>query len=417
LIGKVTAQTILAISPAAAALIPQNAFFDSVTLQLRYNFYSYGFTGEKTHSFAVHSLLDTLDRSSKRYDYSDVVPYNPTPMSYLAPDETVKESRTSITVRYDSLRKQFLLGSSAQDTLLTTIRLGDDFGQRLFTLAQSYTFSGGSSSLIAAQYRDFSSLVKGLAIVPESDQGILGIRYDNFTRVTLHYHAFTNGVKDTLSRSYAVGGSTFTNVNTDRTGTDAAGMMLYQNTSSDAFGNRYVQGASGLLTKIDLDKFYEFIDTVGNIIVNEAELVLGGAQSATGLESHSSLSIKLMRPDNQFVNGNVRADSAYLRNYVLLESGTLHAFVQTDEPTSTASRAVLGFDSDEGRFSGYMTLFAQSLIRYANRPDALPQYRVQHLAVFPNSPAAGYAVNRSQFDASQVKLRIYYTKPNITSNQ
>lgn len=404
--GPVTATAYMQFVPLAAPVIPVTAVYDSVTVQFRLNFYSYGFTGEKTHKFTIHEISgDTLDRYSKRYEFDNTIPYDLTPIGQI-----------SKTVRYDSLKKQLALDIGQQDTLLVTSRLTGSMGIRMLRLLQSYPFAGSNSQLVSSQYRDFINTVKGIVLVPSEDAGVLGIRMlDSFSKVTLHYHnENTSGTTDTLARTFIFNSPSYTNIAIDRSASELGALSYYQNTPPAMFGTRYVQSGAPLATRIDLDNFYQFADTVENVIVNEAELVIGGATSSSGLEAHSSLGLKLLRPDNQFMNNKVDADSAAMAKYhYVLEANTFHYFVQSDQPSTTPLRAGLAYDSDEGRFAGYLTFFVQSLLREKNDADGINDHRIKHMAVFPNAPAVGYSVNRSTFDASQVKLRIYYTRPNV----
>jgi hypothetical protein len=409
-LGAVKATSFLHINPTAASVIPETAIFDSVTVQLRLNFYAYGFDGERTHTFTIHELNDSLDRrATSRYNFNDAVAYNPTEMA-----------SASFKVRYDTLRKNLGLPSNAQDTITAQARLSDAFGQRIFDLAKAYPFSGSNTELVSSQFREFNERVKGLAIVPISNEGILGLRLDGFSRVTIHYRATnTSGNLDTLARSYLFGSPSFTNITAERTGTEVGGLPAFQNTPPSTFGLRIVQSGSPVVTRLDLENFYRFTDTVGTVIVNEAELILGSSQSLKGLEPHSSLAMKVMRSTNQFYDAVIPADSAALTGYrylTLEQVGpeSFHAFVASDQSSDrNPLRAGIGYDSDPGSFAGYMTFFAQSLIKESNRNGAVNPERIPHLALFPSSPSAAFSVNRTLLDASQIKLRIYYTKPKL----
>jgi hypothetical protein len=407
LMGPVTATAYLQFVPIAAPVIPATAVYDSVTVQFRYNFYGYGFTGEQTHRFTIHELTDTLDRYT-RHEFDNTIGYDPTPIGEF-----------SKTVRYDSLKEQLGL-ATGQDTLLVTARIFGATGIRMFRLLQSYPFSGPNSQLVASEYRDFINTVKGIAVVPTENNGIVGIRIlDGFSKVTLHYHNLnsSSGAVDTLARTSIFNSPSFTNISIDRSASELGALTYYQNMPPSTFGTRYAQSGAPVVTRIDLDSFYQFADTVENVIINEAELVLGGASSNTGLEAHSSLGLKLMNANNQFINNKVDADSTAMSGYhYVIEANTYHYFVQSDQPSTNPIRAGLVYDSDESHFAGYMTFFVQSLLRKKNDADGINEQRVKHMAVYPNTPAIGYSVNRSTFDASQVKLRIYYTRPNVNAN-
>ena len=53
--GAVTATPVLNINYTSGSRIPGDAIFDSVTFSLRYNYYHYGFSGERTEKFSIRS--------------------------------------------------------------------------------------------------------------------------------------------------------------------------------------------------------------------------------------------------------------------------------------------------------------------------------------------------------------------------
>jgi len=189
LFGEVKATPFLQIFPASTTKIPVNSIYDSVTVQFRLNYYSYGFTGERQEKFTIHEITsDSLSRLyATRYQYKDSFQYNPTPLG-----------EGKVTVKYDSLQKQYARTSNQQDTLLATAKLDDEFGQRLFGFALNNEFKTND------EVKQFIYQVKGLALVPSECGAVLGLKLmDGLSKITIHYRTVENNVvKDTLARNF-----------------------------------------------------------------------------------------------------------------------------------------------------------------------------------------------------------------------
>ncbi len=412
-LGNVQAQSYLQIYPAQATQIPSDALFDSLTISLRYNFYGYGFTGETTEKFAIHELTDSLDRRSVfRYRFNHPgIAYNPTPMA-----------TASVKVHLDSLIKQSNLPAAQQDTLVARARLSDELGRKIFNLSKQYNFISSSTLSANVQYREFLNAVRGIALIPTESNGILGIRIlNNFSAVTVHYRTLVNGaVKDTLSRTYGFNIPSFTKIDVERSGTEFSGAAPYQNISApSSTGIRYVQSGNPVVTKIDLSNFYAFADTVGNVLVNEASIVIDGVESPPQAPAISELALKIMNGNNQFTNYAVAAtDRAAMVPYNLTQSnqnGVLivdgkHYFVKQE---FSAEVAALRYSS--GRYGGNFTLFFQELLKYSQDADGINETRLNYLGLYPLAPPISNSVSRTVFNAENLKLRIYYTKPTLTT--
>jgi hypothetical protein len=319
---------------------------------------------------------------------------------------------TSITVKSDSLKKQLGLASNSQDTLVARARLSDGFGNRLFNLAKAYEFNAES------HLRELNENIKGLALVPTESEAILGFRiFNNLSAVTIHYRTReNNAVKDTLTRVFGFNIGSFTNINVDRAASVLSGAVPYQSLSEfSSSGPRYIQSGNPVITKLDLANFYQFADTVGNVLVNEASLVIDGIESPLSTPAIGELGLKAMNENNQFINYALATDREAMSPYVLNttnSSGVFlidskHFVVKSDAPTNPASIASLQLS--DGKYSGYLTLFLQQLLKNSNSNP-----RLRYLGLYPLGPAIGSSTNRTIFDAANVRLRIYYTKPNLT---
>lgn len=425
--GNVHSEAYLQFIPTSqTAHLQENAVYDSLTVQFRFNFYSYGFTDERTEKFTIHEITgndipelvgdqDTLNLYAVRSVASSSIAYNPTPIA-----------ETFVNVDYDSLVKQTGLETAEQDTLIARARLNDDMGHRIFDLLQTYLFDKNNPDVA-----EFIKSVKGLVLVPSQSSGILGIRLgDALTRVTLHYHTVTNGTTTNQVRNFPFSIGSFSNIVTDRSSSDLAALTQPYQDFQPGSGLRYLQSGTPVITKLDLSKFYAIADTMENVIVNEAELIISDVESPSGINAHSSLVLKPMHEDNRFFNIAVANDSVIRSNYVfpilpasstdfltVLDVNYKHFFVNSDEPSQTSSAARLFYNSSNKSYSTFLTLFTQTLFENKQNAEGINPNRLKYLALFPATPSVLHTVNRTVFSADKIKLRIYYTTPTISQTE
>lgn len=405
--GKVTARSFLPIFASSSAISPpsgQTAVYDSATIQFRLNFYSYGFTGTQQKRFTIHELTGdtlTLFDGNRYYNDSPAPQYDAEPLG-----EAV------ITVKYDSLEKQAGL-TSKQDTILARIRLPDDYGIRLFDAARTDLTSK------AAQLQ-FKYDFKGFALVPAESNGLLGFNIINnfgqLSSVVLHYHTIDNAsgaVKDTLARNFGFNYPGFMRIDTERSGSELASVTVpYQSRDDFASGLRYIQSGAGIVTKVDLSAFYTFADTIENMIVNSAEIIIADVESPGGLKPHSSLMLRALKNEaDQFMNIKVKTDRDLLTPYYLLAMTPRNDYYAVSSELSVSSPATLNYDAGKKQFSSYITLFVQSLFTNKNDSDGINENRLKALALYPAAPSGERSVTRTLFHKDDLKLRIYYTIP------
>jgi hypothetical protein len=396
--GPMRAESYLQLFPTFTQRINAAAEYDSVTFQVKLNYYSYGLSDDRTESFTVHAISgDSLNRTGGHsYYYNDRIAYDAEPLG-----------TATVHLDYDSIQKQYTLASNQQDTLLVRGKLEDYYGRNLFNVSQQSDF------VTRDEIRNFITVVKGLTVLPAESTAILGVDlYSNLSRVTLHYHTTT----DTLESYFVINPASFTNFSVDRSASELAGVMPYQQTEP-ASGNRFVQNGAPVTTKIDLSNFYAFADsdTTENILINEAQFIIDNVESPVGLAPHSSLRFRLMKEDNLFANAKMAADVTAFKYYHLISDGVYYA-VQGDNPSQTNPYSLISYDSEEQEFSGYMTLFAQSLLNNKDSDGVINENRLRYLALFSNSPFVSRTVNRTVFNKDNIKLRITYTRPTQTNS-
>lgn len=394
-LGLIKAESFLPLSPGSSTQLAASAVYDSVTVQLQLNLYAYGNSGPQQEKITLHEITGDSLSFYKRYYYNSSVAYNASPLSEI-----------SFNVHYDSLRKE-ATKTTGRDTVLAKGRMDDNFGQRLFDIAKNNTDSKYSD------LRKFRYEFKGLALLPGSNNGVLGYSVNSaFSRVALHYHTST----DTLTAFFyffpTAGGTTsynpaFTHVVTERAG-ELSGSPLYQTLETQS-GARYIQSGSPVITKVDLSNFYKFADTVSNIIVNESQLIISGVESPLGMSPHSALLLRSINENNVFSNIKVQADRDALLRYYLTQDGYFDVFA--DYRTSSQSVATINYSSESNQFNGFLTLFTQSLFTNKNFNNQVNDTRLKYVALYPYSPSMSRGITRTIFNKDNIKLRIKYTRP------
>ncbi len=398
--GGLSAQPYLGLYALSNTALNATAEFDSITVRVRLNFYGYGFSDKKQYRFGVHEITgDTLSLYNGRRYYA----------SSAAPDYGLEPlGEVTTTVHYDSLRKKSS-GESTQDTLYLRGRLADDYGRRIFDLMK---VGFNTDELQKA----FKNQVRGITLLPDAaEPGLLGMNVVNtfgqLSRIEVHYHTLTDegDVKDTLSAAVGFEYASFTKIDADRIGTELASASPYE-----AFipisDKRYIQSGAGIVTKFDLAPFYKFADTVENIVVNSAELVIDNVTGSAGMDPHSALLLRLMNSSsNQFLNSRMPADREVAQRYYVTSSTTDPYYFPVVE---TGSPAAMTYSGGDNRYSGFVTLFTQSLIANKNDANGINENRLRYVALVPASPPANRGVTRTLFNKDNVRLRIFYTTAN-----
>jgi hypothetical protein len=424
-VGKLRAESYVQILPPQAAVLSANAIFDSVTVQLRLNYYSYGFAGEHDEKISFHEITGEpigLVASTTRYDAKSSIAHDPLSMG-----------EGTVRLNYETFKKQLALAAGSQDTLLVQAKLSTEFGLKIFDQALKNTFTSTNTDATArqaeinAQYDDFFQKVKGFVIKPAQSSGIFGLRFgESFSRITLHYRDNVGSTLTNLTRTYGIRGTSFSQIQSDRSATELAALgQSYQNIEPNS-GMRYVQSGAPIVTKLDLAPFYVFADSTKDVIVNEAQLIIEGVSSPPGAEVHSSMLLKPMRADNQFYNAAVAADSvvappkyyvvsAYRNAASALDVHYKHYLVNSDLPTSTATAARLVYSESDANYSAYLTLFVQTLLLNKGKDGVINPNRLMHVGLVPSLPSGSYAVNRTIFPGDKIKLRVYYTRATAKS--
>jgi len=258
-----------------AIAFPELAVYDSLTLSLRYDNYTYGDT-TVAMNLSVHQLqADLLDRNVYYNDYT--TPYDASPLGKV---KVVPTPRSSKTLK---------------------IKLSDKLGQQIFQM--------GKTNLLTSN-TEWINLVKGLAIIPgANDNGsVIGFSLiDDLTSVQLHYHLTgEDGIRrdSTVIRSNIA----YNQILANRAGTQLAKLPTTRRIAlpSTQSGNMsFIQAGLGLMTRVD---FPTLLDLKANpyTVVNRAYLRVTPLKSSVTnfLPPPPVLYAYLVDRNNEFFQGS-----------------------------------------------------------------------------------------------------------------
>lgn len=407
---------------------------DSVTVQLLFDYYVYGPEEDMSEriavyemSEAIYELADTLSVFARYFNYSTTL-YSATPLAELSFDmKQLVYDLANDAGRDSSFYLKGTIGSKLDDDDAP----GWVFAKRLFL----YVNSTGDSALVGANAREFRNQFYGLAFIPTQSNRILGFNpLHGTSQVTMHYQS-TNPARDSLTLSFYFtpypysNANGFNNITTTRTG-DLAGLTEPYVPYSPPSGKRYIQDGSAVITELDLSDFYSFIDTIDNIIINSAELSVALIDPPAGIGPPASLYGRIMKEtsDNKIVPLDMAVDEDSVKMIEFFSSvfTDLTSFVISSE-LSSQSPLVLSYDRNSGKYSGYATMFFQKLFDNKDKPE----YNIEHIGLYPATAplyteipgrsstvpvlrtSVGNEVNRAVFNSSGIKLKLYYTIPNL----
>jgi hypothetical protein len=413
LLGKVSATSYLQMFPAFTTAVPGNSEVDSAVFLVRINWYAYGLTASHKEEISLHTITgEPLNRYITHSYYSD------DEIDYYS---SVNLGVGSINVDAAEFKHQNALEANKQDTLRMRVRLPQELAGFLMDQALNAPPTTATTpeeyALLDSWRENFLTLFKGIALAPSPESStVMGLNLTpEFSRIVLYYHTPDTKAHTAL---FVVNPATFTNFKVDRSSTELAGATAPYQEVDPASGLRYVQSANPLATKIDLTNFYAFLDTTDNILINEARITIDGVETSDAYPVHSQLYLKVLEDDNHFANSHSPEDRAVLADHFVIPGSTAstfykspaegkHFIVRADNSIgSSEAPAVINYDADKSKFTGYFTFFAQKLFKYRNDTS-----RINYLALFPGRIWATRTVHRTVFNKDNLKLTITYTQP------
>ncbi|MGK7395189.1 MAG: DUF4270 family protein [Candidatus Cyclobacteriaceae bacterium M3_2C_046] len=350
--------------------LASDAVFDSLIVELR-SLYYYGNDMDQDQILNIHQLKDTIQVIQ---------------VEEVGPDST---SRSRL-FKYSFQSEEYFeepLGSVSfsvtdeliDDDSLLTIRLNEDFGELLFDKVKNDT------SLINSR-TDFGALFKGLAIVPDHQQNsaVIGYSVSN-SNMRLYYHSS----QDTSSIAFRFSGVTYSSIKTDFAGTALAGLEETEGLFDPAEPRIYSQSGTSIAPVFSFDRFQEYADSVGNIIINEAILEIK-------IKPYDDFT-----PPPRFLYVYA-TDSTY--NVLNTATGglTLDNNGSITAPSQNRVPLNIRFQKNQNAYYLNTTLFLQNLLEENST--------INNIMLYPFvSEGSSTTIDRYIADFEDVKLYVYYT--------
>lgn len=365
-------------------ILDTDAEFDSAVLQLRYDFYAYGAPGETVQNFSVHEITEELNFEDDYFFNSDIG----TDLNSLGTAQKSIDANTFKTELEDS---------DADAVVTTRIKLDNSFGQRLFSAVNP-------NDTLYTNFLYFKEQFKGLAILPTQSDKVVGFgNLDTNTYLRVYYHSGSTNKTITFVMASCV---TFSKVDADRSATELSGLSSFSTDYTSAT-SRYIQSGSSIVTKLDLTKFYDYMDTIPELIINSAELSITGVDPSVDFQPLGLISVNMLGSDNRYNELDSRQDTLDFVSFngSLAISDLSKMFVADDQGKVFS----MPYSSTSNTYNGFPTIFFQKLYD-------LRQKRYPYWAMVSNTPPMGKAVNRSVFPKENIKLKVYYTRSTMNEN-
>lgn len=386
--GTVTSRAFAQIFPAnITTSIPGTAILDSSILTLQTDFFQYGTAGITEEKFSIHEVDQTLKLEGQTYFSKTVTPFSPSKIG----EGTLKVDAIGYKKEFDD--------TNTNPTVTLKVKLDPGYGERLLRAINK-------DDKAFTEFTNFREAFKGVAILPSVNKKIVGFTLGaNQSFITLYYR---DGDQKLAFSFYLNTAVNYSNITSNRTGTNFASINdFYRGYPNN--GKVGIQSGLGIITKVNFKNFYNHIDTIPNLILNSAELVVSNVETQENIHT-PLLGLAMLRDNNRLFSvrrtdnkANVSDSSAVTNFKGLLQAQGSVYLASSDNPQNPF---VMNYNPTNKLFSGVCTLFLQEL--YALRKKNLTY---ENFSLYPVFPVIGKSVYRTAFDANQIKLRLYYTRP------
>ena len=410
--GKISAEGYFQFRPNSAnAAIEPNANLESLKLNLSFDYYHYGSANATNMNFYIHEVMDSLITEQNYYQNADVN-YSPAVIGSGAYGITPSSFDDRALANADDITT-----NNVYDTL--TIPLDQAYAEALFQLAKS-------KSNDYLNFRKFRRIFKGLVIRSENGNQVVGFNPSYAatgiprSRMIMSY-TYLDTAKASSTKGQIIkkkiefvpfadandfGTLSFSKITADRSGTPFQNVNetdLYRALFPDG-DNRFVASGTPIYTKFDISGFFSFSDTISNMLINSAEIVIDPVETSS-FNAPNSLFLRMLNKKDQFLITTDTLSGRYT-GYVLSDTDGNLIVGQGVGSSGTATTLVFSQTDNVPAYKATLTNYFQNLYSFTDKSVRLSQY-----ALVPSTPAKGKALNRLVFNKEKLKLRIYYTTP------
>ncbi len=356
-LGTINASTAFMLNPIGIA-IDEDAVYDSLVLHLGYDDYCYG-DSTQYQTLNVYPLSDEIegnDDDGELYNNSHIY--------------ALKNKLGQITYR----------PKTADETL--DIRLTDSLGLLLYNQLLSDEISSES---------DFREFLPGLAIkTTHQDGAIVGFNVeDTASYMTLYYHVNELERKEATVEFMPYNTDLqFNHIETDRTGTvlESWTEQEVDIPASQTNDMVYVQGATGVLTRVEFPSLNYFVESATNVSLLKAELYFVPVKDTydeMGISDETVLYVtnKLSElgttvygvNSESAQNGTTNVDLQYHEDtYISFDVSSYFKYELLDQYYDEKNGFLLGLDN-------YNTTFDRLIIGGLNNKKYKPKLRVYYI--------------------------------------
>lgn len=373
-LGKLKLSSYFRIKAPAQADLPKDAVFDSLSLVLKYSKYSYGDT-TKSQQLIVHRLKELI----KLHKVNNDVEPEEKPLFVTDEDALF----TTSTVKYDAVplgTHSYKPSPGSKDSV--SIKLNDNWGRELFKMLLEK-----DKKLASAD--EFLNYFNGMFIESANSSAIIGFNTDDL-KMLVHYHYRNdNGFPETGKSEFVINDKQyqFNHIDADRQATNLKNLsQKSQEVDAATTGQQlFVQGGSGIVTKILLPGLTQFMHEPG-IVVNKVELIIQTSPSTYALYKAPASLILFIANDRNTPK-----------------------FIVTDAYETTTQQAAFR----QGNDNGGLASFTFNLSEYA---DKIKKGEYKNTSLFLSLPVDDLikSVNRLHITNDKstlsVSTRITYTK-------
>lgn len=227
--------------------LSEDAVFDSLVLGLNQSGYYYGDTLAKLE-FSVHRITQKLE-----YPESGASMYNTTTFSY--DDQSLGD---------------FSIFPKPTNKVKISTHLNPALGEEFLSL-----FKKKSDALSTTE--DFIDYFNGIVLVPTSAKAIVGFAVDDtsmFMKLYYHVPGVLENESQFVTLSPYMTDKQFNQIISKREGTLTENIDLIPVNTSSTGGYSYVQGGTGIVSRVDFPSLSDVLKTHKNVQIIRAELIV-----------------------------------------------------------------------------------------------------------------------------------------------
>lgn len=390
--GVVTSKAYTWLRPSTVIVPEPTAEYTSFEVKISFtNFIGETPQNSETQQISLYQLAEEIDPATE-YNRLDELAISPSPLGVwnFAPkvNDTIQVDSTYIVV------------------------LDDVIGQDLFQKLKN-------EDPIFEDESAFNAYFKGVAIIPTL--GNIDLFQFNADQITfsINYNEF-NSDGTPIEQSYDMFISTtgFYHLDSDRTGTPISGINPDNTDYFPSDDYRYLQYGTLMALRADLTPFYELTDTLNNLIINKAEIYLGGVkQYGDDFQPPSFLQVYFTNETNEWpiVDDVGRFDTTQVGvHFIMLqEEGT-----QAPPGVYVAPQNTF-YDQNDFNYRVNMSIFLQNLYSGNFHSESEPFLEEKgQIFIFgetniltPQKSTSHVLSTLMAVHKDSIRLRIHYTIP------